>query len=77
MEYSRDIKMAIIKSASSKSNIYLWDAVQDLCLDDDKCFGVSTDIGQPLFRDTNHLSSYGAEYLYDGFVSFLKDNSLI
>ena len=56
-------------------NVFLYDAFDVLCPQDVK-YCTSSKSGRSLYKDSDHLSSYGAESLYPSFTSFLHHNHL-
>ncbi len=60
---------------ASLPNLHVYDPFSVFC-DDDGCKRV-LDSGIPLFRDADHLNNYGAEYLYEDFIEYLKSTNLI
>lgn len=56
-------------------NLYIYDPMDDLCPDEQTCPVFLN--GKPLFKDDDHLSTYGAQYLYEGFKRYLISKGLI
>lgn len=63
------------QAEAKSSNLYIFDPFPTFC-NSEKCSPVLSN-GKPLFRDSNHLNNYGAEYLYSDFAEFLKERSLL
>ena len=57
-----------ILTLENEEVVFIWDPAQFLC--GRECNQFSG--GKPLFRDTNHLSYFGANALGDNFVAFLE-----
>jgi hypothetical protein len=70
----REPVMSVMQQVSeSNPNVYIWDPFFFVC-PDKKCSHF--DGGKPLFRDSNHLSAYGSQYLSNYFAEFLKQKKL-
>jgi SGNH domain (fused to AT3 domains) len=57
-------------------NIYRYDAMNVLC-PGAKCSHFDERTQKPLFLDADHLTNYGAEYLYEDFMNFLRKTHLV
>jgi peptidoglycan/LPS O-acetylase OafA/YrhL len=56
--------------------IYRYDALNVLC-PGEKCSHFDASTNKPLFLDADHLTNYGAEYLYADFMNFLRKSHLV
>ncbi|HIK11235.1 MAG TPA: acyltransferase [Oscillatoriaceae cyanobacterium M33_DOE_052] len=56
--------------------IHKYDPFNLLC-PDEICTHFTSDNQHPLFIDSHHLTNYGAELLYDNFLQFLKQHSIL
>ena len=63
-------------SRNLSQKIYRYDAFNVLC-PGARCSHFDEKTNKPLFVDDDHLTNYGAEYLYDDFMSFLSRNNLV
>lgn len=76
LQRRQHIVTALNDAAQRHKNLFIYDPFETLCPDADICSTHLSD-GLMLFRDDNHLSKQGAEYLYDDFVRFLEEYSLL
>jgi hypothetical protein len=61
---------------SGNDNVFVFDGFSILCPSKEK-FCSSVRNGRSLYKDKDHLSSYGAEMLYADFTSFLRRHDLL
>jgi peptidoglycan/LPS O-acetylase OafA/YrhL len=61
---------------SGNDNVFVFDAFSILCPNKER-FCSSVRNGRSLYKDKDHLSSYGAEMLYADFTSFLRRHDLL
>lgn len=64
------------KLAANYKNVFVFDAFSVLCPESNE-FCKSSKNSRSLYKDDNHLSSYGAISLYDNFTNFLFHHNLI
>jgi peptidoglycan/LPS O-acetylase OafA/YrhL len=63
-------------STNLSKKIYRYDAFNVLC-PGGKCAHFDERTNKPLFVDADHLTNYGAEYLYEDFMDFLRKTHLV
>lgn len=79
---SKENLLTLRKSATTylsrnlSQKIYRYDALNVLC-PGERCSQFDVRTNKPLFIDTNHLTNYGAGYLYEDFMNFLRRNHLV
>jgi peptidoglycan/LPS O-acetylase OafA/YrhL len=62
--------------SASNENVFVFDAFSTLCPEEEE---ICTNMrgGRSLYKDDNHLSTYGAKMLYPDFTAFLRRHSLL
>ena len=75
LEDRQHIMIALNSTAAKHPNFYIYDPFDVLCPDKTTCYTHIENV--PMYRDYNHLSNLGAQYLYDDFIKFLKDHRLL
>ena len=70
-----DTNELLLSFSLENDNVYYFDAFSILCPDDKKCSSFVNDI--QTYRNNNHLTQEGSEYLAPFFAKFLKVNDLL
>ena len=70
-----DIQKVLFEVAKENTNVFLFDPYKSICnLESDLCAMYQKDKNLLYFRDDDHLSVEGSEYLSKSFKIFLKES---